>query len=171
MNIRILPLLFLVLFTSQLPLRAEEVATLKPEYYEAATNGGNAINYKRWQTSRNGKVILKHEERDLLGTGKFEQIDTTIFHEGKKVVHFITLQGKRMCTVYPECGLTVAQADSNNDGQYDRTVLSDATGRMVDYFTIGADGRISAISDEALKKVSDGLKEFSEGMRDFDKGR
>ena len=87
-------------------LRAEDQTTLKTEYYEAAVNGGKAVNYKQWKTSRDGKLILTHEERDLMQNGKFVQIDTIIFQDGKKLLHFVTLSGKRTCFYHPEAGYT-----------------------------------------------------------------
>jgi hypothetical protein len=169
MNMRIIPLLFLAFSLGQLRLRAEEVATLKPEYSESSTNGTKAITLKRWQTRRNGKVVIKHEERDLHQDGEFDQVDTLIFHDDKKVLHLMTFQGKKTCFFYPESGLAVTQSDSDDQGQYDRIVLNDAKKQIVDCFIKGADGRLVAISDEELKKVADALNSFSEKMRDFDK--
>ncbi len=85
-------------------LRADDQTTLKTEYYEAAVNGGKAINYKRWKTSRGGTFILTHEERDLMQNGKFSQIDTIVFQDGKKLLHFTTIDGKRLCFTHPESG-------------------------------------------------------------------
>jgi hypothetical protein len=150
-------------------LRAEEQTTLKTEYYEAAVNGGKAINYKRWNTSREGIVILTHEERDLMQNGKFSQIDTIVFHDGKKLLHFTTIDGKRSCFTHPEPGCTVLQGDSDGDGRYDRIVINDKKGTIVGYFDIGGDGKLIPISDAQLKKMQDGLKAFSDGMKDFDK--
>jgi len=148
---------------------AEDAGTLKTEYYEAAVNGATAINYKRWNTSRDDKVIVTHEERDLTRSGKFEQIDTLIFHDGKKVLHFVTLLGKRSCFFHPEAGFKVLQGDSDGDGRYDRIVISDAREQMVDSFTIAADGRITPIPDAELKKTQDMLKRGAEIMKNFDK--
>jgi hypothetical protein len=150
-------------------LRAEEPTTLKTEYYEAAVNGGKAINYKRWSTSRDGKVILRHEEHDLMQNGKFSQIDTIVFHDGKKLLHFITIDGKRSCFYHPEPGCTVTQGDSDGDGRYDKIIISDAKGLVVDYFNIGADGKLTPISDAELKTMQKALKDFSDGMKNFDK--
>ncbi len=148
---------------------AEDAGTLKTEYYEAAVNGGTAINYKRWNTSRDGKIIVTHEERDLTHKGTFDQIDTLIFHDGKKVLHFVTLLGKRSCFYHPEAGFTVLQSDSDGDGRYDRIVISDAHEQMVDSFTIAPDGKVTPISDAELKKQLDIMKRFSETMKNFDK--
>ena len=78
-------------------LQAEDQLALKTEYYEAAVNGSKAINFKRWSTSRSGTIILTHEERDLLMNGKFNQVDTIVFHNGKKLLHIITIEGKGIC--------------------------------------------------------------------------
>lgn len=150
-------------------LFAEDATTPKSEYYEAAVNGSTAINYKRWNTSRAGKLIITHEERDLTQKGAFDQLDTLIYHDGKKVLHFVSILGKRSCFFHPESGCTVLQSDSDGDGRYDRIVLNDAKGQMVDYFTISADNRITPISDAELKKAADALTKFSEGMKNFDK--
>ena len=149
--------------------RAEDAGTLKTEYYEATVNGGTAINYKRWNTSRDGKVIVTHTETDQLHNGKFDLIDTLIFHDGKKVLHFVTLLGKRSCFFHPEAGFTVLQGDSDGDGRYDRIVISDAHEQMVDSFTIAPDGRISPMPDAELKKTQDMLKRGAQIMKDFDK--
>lgn len=77
--------------------------------------------------------------------GSFDQIDTLIYHDGKKVLHFITILGKRSCFFHPESGCIVLQSDSDGDGRYDRIVLNDAKGQMVDSFTIAADNRITPI--------------------------
>jgi hypothetical protein len=148
---------------------AEDADTVKTEYREAAANGAAAINLKTWTTTRSGQVIIKHEERDLTRSGKFEQIDTLIFHDGKKVLHFVTLLGKRSCFFHPEAGFTVLQSDSDGDGRYDRIVISDAHEQMVDSFTIAPDGKLTPISDAELKKQLDVMKRFSEGMKKFDK--
>ena len=148
---------------------AEDAGTLKTEYYEAAVNGAAAINYKRWNTSRDGKVIITHTETDQLHNGKFDLIDTLVFHDGKKVLHFVTLLGKRSCFFHPEAGFTVLQGDSDGDGRYDRIVISDAHEQMVDSFTIAADGRITPMPDAELKKTQEMLKRGAQIMKDFDK--
>lgn len=161
-----------VIFASALILsiaNAEEQESLKTDYYEAATNLAKAVNYKRWNTSRAGKVILSHEERDLMRNGKFSQIDTIVFQDGKKLLHFITLEGKQSCVYHPETGCTVTHGDSDGDGRYDRIVISDTKGVVVDYFDVGADGKLTPISDAKLKAMQKTLKEFSDGMKDFDK--
>jgi hypothetical protein len=61
------------------------------------------------------------------------------------------------------------QGDSNGDGRYDRIIINDAQGVMVDYFDIGADGKLIPISDAQLKKTQGTFKEFSDGMKNFDK--
>ena len=148
---------------------AEDAGTLKTEYYEAAVNGATAINYKRWNTSRDGKIIVTHTETDQLQKGKFDLINTLIFHDGKKVLHFVTLLGKRSCFFHPEAGIKVLQGDSDGDGRYDRIVFSDAREQMVDSFTIAADGRVTPIPDAELKKTQDMLKRGAEIMKNFDK--
>jgi hypothetical protein len=149
--------------------RAQDADTLKTEYYEAAVNGATAINYKRWNTSRDGKIIVTHEERDLTRKGTFNQIDTLIFHDGKKVLHFVTLLGKRSCFFHPDAGFKVLQGDSDGDGRYDRIVISDTREQMVDSFTIAPDGRITPMPDAELKKTQDMLKRGAEIMKNFDK--
>ncbi len=148
---------------------AENTNTLKTEYYEAAVSVGKTINYKRWNTFRDGKLIVTYEEQDLANKGTFDQIDTLIFHDGKKVLHFVSLQGKRSCFFHPEGGFTVVQGDSDGDGRYDQIIIQDAQGKMVDLFTIAVDGKVTPISDAELKKVQDAMKQFSEGMKNFDK--
>ena len=148
---------------------AEEEGALKADYYEAAVNFSKTVNYKRWNTSRNGKVILTHEERDLMRNGTFSQIDTVVFHDGKKLLHFINIEGKRSCIYHPETGCTVTQGDSDGDGRYDRIIINDAKGSVVDYFDVGADGKLTPISDAKLKAMQKTLKEFSDGMKGFDK--
>jgi hypothetical protein len=148
---------------------AEDAGTVKTEYRETAVNGAAAINLKTWTTTRNGLVILKHVERDLTRSGKFDQVDTIIFYDGKKVLHFASLLGKRSCFFHPEAGVTVLQSDSDGDGRYDRIVISDAHKQMVDSFTVAADGKVTPISDAELKKQQDALKLFGETMKNFDK--
>ncbi len=148
---------------------AEEDGALKADYYEAAVNLSKTVNYRRWNTSRDGKVILTHEERDLMRNGKFSQIDTIVFHDGKKILHFTTLEGKRMCTYHPESGCTVTQGDSDGDGRYDTITVSDSKGEVVDYFDVAADGKLTPISDAKLKTMQKALKDFSEGMKNFEK--
>jgi hypothetical protein len=116
-------------------LCAEEENTLKTDYHEAAIDGGKSINYKRWNTSRSGKIILTHEETDPTRTGKFNQIDTIVFHDGKKLLHFMSIDGKRMCFYHPETGCTVLHGDSDGDGRDDRIVINDAKGIVVGYST------------------------------------
>lgn len=161
-----------VIFASALMLSivsSQEEQSLKTDYYEAAVNFAKATNYKRWNTSRDGKVILTHEERDLMRNGKLSQIDTIVFHDGKKLLHFITLEGKRSCIYHPEVGCTVTQGDSDGDGRYDMIIINDAKGVVVDYFEIGADGKLTPISDAKLKTMQKALKDFSDGMKNFDK--
>ena len=148
---------------------AEEEGSLKSDYYEAAVNSAKTINYKRWNTSRGGKVILTHEERDLMRNGKFSQIDTVVFHDRKKLLHFITIEGKRSCVYHPETGCTVTQGDSDGDGRYDSIIINDAKGSVVDYFDVGVDGNLTPISDAKLKTMQKALKDFSDGMKKFDK--
>jgi len=152
-----------------LTCHAEDAGTLKTEYFEAAVNGAATINLKRWNTSRNGKLIVTHEERDQTRKGKFDLIDTLVFHDGKKVLHFVTLLGKRSCFFHPEAGFTVLQSDSDGDGRYDRIVISDSHHQMLDSFTIAADGRITPIPDAELKKTQDMLKRGAQIKKDFDK--
>ena len=148
---------------------AEDADTVKTEYNEAAANGATAINLKTWTTTRAGQVIIQHEERDLTHNGKFEQVDTLIFHDGKKVLHFSTVLGKRSCFFYPEAGFTVLQSDTDGDGRYDRISISDAHEQPVDSFTIASDGKVTPIPDADLKKQQDLLKRFDEAMKNFDK--
>jgi hypothetical protein len=156
---------FVVFGCSSDILRAEDQTTLKTEYYEAAVNGGTAINYKRWKTSRGGTVILTHEEHDKMQNGKFSQIDTIVFQDGKKLLHFITIDGKRMCSTHPESGCTVLQGDHDGDGLNDRIVITDTKGTIVGYFDMAADGKLTPISDADLKKLQTGMKDFSDGMK------
>jgi hypothetical protein len=161
-----------VVIASALPFNivsAQEEVPLKTEYYEAAVNLAKDVNYRRWNTSRDGKVIMTHEERDLMRNGKFSQIDTIIFHDGKKLLHFITLEGKRVYSYHPETGCTVTQGDSNGDGRYDTITVSNSKGVVVDYFDIAADGKLTPISDAKLKTMQKALNDFSEGMKNFDK--
>jgi hypothetical protein len=145
---------------------AEDSGTLKTEYYESAINGAT-INYKRWNTSRDGKLIITREERDENHSGKFDQVDTLIFHDGKKVLHFFTLLGKPACFFHPEAGFTVLQSDSDGDGHYDCIVISDAE-HVVDAFTLAPDGRIIPISDAKLKQQQDALKLLHDAMKKMD---
>jgi hypothetical protein len=150
-------------------VRSQEPPPLKTEYYEAAVNGATAINYKRWNTFRDGKLILTHEERDLTQKGVFSQIDDLVLQDGKKVVHFVTLMGKRSCFFHPQAGFKVLQSDSDGDGRYDRLVISDAREQMVESYTITVDGKITPIPDAELRKLQDMQKRFGEAMRNFDK--
>jgi hypothetical protein len=152
-----------------LSIRGEDASPLKTEYYESAVNSATAINYKRWDTFRNGKLIVKREERDLLHTGKFVQIDEIVFHDGQKILHFSTIDGKRSCFFHPQGGFTVLQSDSDGDGRYDRILVSDAKEQMVDSFSIGPDGHIVPTPDAELKKLQDILKQSAEAMKNFDK--
>ncbi|MES2470536.1 MAG: hypothetical protein V4675_24790 [Verrucomicrobiota bacterium] len=150
-------------------VNAQEEGALKTEYYEAAVNSAKAVNYKRWNTSRDGKVILTHEERDLMRNGKFSQIDSIVFYDGKKLLHFFTLEGKRTCSYHPETGCTVTQGDPDGDGRYDAITVSDPKGVVVDYFDVAADGKLTPISDAKLKVMQKALKDLSEQMKNFDK--
>lgn len=150
-------------------VNAQEEGPLKTEYYEAAVNSAKAVNYKRWNTSRDGKVVLTHEERDLMRNGRFSQIDTIVFHDGKKLLHFFTIEGKRTCFYHPETGCIVTQGDPDGDGRYDTITVSDSKGVVVDYFDVAADGKLTPISDAKLKTMQKALNDFSEGMKNFDK--
>lgn len=157
----------IVFACSCITLRAEDQLTLKTEYYEAAVNGAKAVNYKRWNTSRDGKLILTHEQRDLMQNGTFVQTDTVIFQDGKKLLHFFTLNGKRTCFYHPEAGYTVAQSDSDGDGRYDRIIITETKGKIMEYLDIKADGTILPISDAQLKAMQEALNKFSDGMKKF----
>ena len=165
----ILVSVFCALTVVPLSIRAEDARPLKTEYHESAVNGATAINYKRWDTFRNGKLIVKREERDLTRTGKFGQIDEIVFHDGQKILHFITILGKRSCFFHPQGGFTVLQSDSDGDGRFDRIVISDAKEQMVDSFSIGPDGHIVPTPDAELKKLQDIMKQGAEAMKNFDK--
>ena len=160
--------LFLAFPCASSILRANDQGTLKTEYHEGSGSEGQAVISKRWVTSRDGKVIIRHEESDLMRKGTFDQIDTLIFHNDIKVLHFVTILGKHSCFIHPESGLTVLQSDTDGDGRYDRFILSNAEGKMVDSFTIATDGKVTPISDAELKKTQALLKEFNEGMKKSD---
>ena len=127
---------------------------LKTEYHEAAVNGGTntAINLKKWTTSRNGKVILVREERDVTGTGTWAQINQIIMVDGKKAVHSLSLEGKRSVIYYPDAQVQVIHADPNGGGLWDRITLLDAKQSTVDIFKADKTGRITPVPDEELAK-------------------
>jgi len=142
---------------------------LKTNYYESAVNSAPnpTINYKKWTTSRDGKVILIREERDLSRNGKWAQIDQIIMVDGKTAIHFLSLEGKRSVIYHPDAQVQVIHADPNGDGLLDRISLLDAKQRTVDMFLTDKTGRITPVSDEELAKWQKQMKDFSEAMKDF----
>ena len=142
---------------------------LKTNYYEAAINSAPdpTINYRKWTTSRDGKVILIREERDLARNGTWSQIDQIIMVDGKPAIHFLSLEGKRSVIYYPDAHVQVIHADPNGDGLLDRISLLDAKQRTVDIFQADKTGRITPVSDEELAKWQKQMEDFSEAMKDF----
>ena len=142
---------------------------LKTEYYEAAVNSAPdpTINYKKWTTSRDGEIILVREERDLTRDGKWSQVDQIIMVKGKKVVHFLSLEGRRSVIFHPDANAKVIQADTDGDGIHERISLLDQKDRTLDIFQADKAGRITPISDDELAKWHKMLKDYSEVMKDF----
>ncbi len=150
-----------------LPTALLAVEGLKTNYYEAAVNSAPdpTINYKKWTITRNGKDILVREERDLARNGTWAQIDQIILFDGKKVVHFISLEGKRTVIYYPDTQLKVVQG--NGDGDWKRITLMAGSERTVDIFQVDKSGLVIPVSDEELVTWQTMMKNFSEAMKEF----
>ena len=141
---------------------------LKTVYYESAVNGSKTINYRNWTTSRNGKVILTREERDLVQNGTWSEVDQIVMIDGKKVIHFLSLEGHPGVIYHPEAQVEVIEADTDRNGIIDQISIMDRNEQgVIGLFMVAKDGKITAASDEELAKRVKLLEEMKEKMKGF----
>jgi hypothetical protein len=169
--VKLLTSLIACMFTAVTPAasRADEVNTLKTEYYEAATNFAPSVNHKQWTTFRNGKAILTRTEDDIARNGVFDSISTIISHEGQKILHLSSGLGKLLCSFEPQSKYQVLLVDADSNGVFERIVVSDAKGKLLDTFTVAPDGRVTPIPDAELRHNQDLLESGRKAFEKFNK--
>jgi hypothetical protein len=148
---------------------ASAETTLTTNYYETAVNIAprTNINFRQWTVSRSGEAILIREERDLSSNGKWAQRDQMVMHEGKRVIHFLSLEGSKSIIYYPDANLTIIQADWDRNGSPEHIVLLGQNEKPIEILAIDDFGNLNPVSDEELASTQKLLTDFSEALKDF----
>ncbi|MES2659232.1 MAG: hypothetical protein V4689_11495 [Verrucomicrobiota bacterium] len=154
---------------NELRAAARNLPPQKTEYYEAAVNGAQVINYKQWKTFRGNQLILTHEERDLGGDGSFSVIDFFVYHSGKKIIHSASVGKRRIFIFYPDAGAKAMQSDSDGDGRYDRLTIMDDHDKELETFAITPNGQLTPNREAVLKEYEEALKNAEEQMKKLPK--
>lgn len=140
---------------------------LKTDYSESISSSSlNSTSNRTWTTSRDGRIILIRVENDLTRDETWAQVDQSIMLNGKPVMHFVSLKGKRSTIYHPDSQAQVIQTDPDAEGLPSRITLLDSKQQIVDIFQADQTGRISPANDEELMKWR-GLFKQMESLENF----